>query len=163
MLVELLYNSASVRYPLNNVDLDHILASARRRNVAEKITGMLLYYRGEFVQILEGEKQSVENMYEKFIGPDLRHTALNKVHQNTISHRSFSEWSMGFIGAQEIESRMPSSTIGILMDMLTDEAKSKPLSFGLNAFVSIYNQMRKPPFFTKPEISLKIKYGAQTF
>jgi hypothetical protein len=128
------------------MDLDHILASARRRNVAEEITGMLLYYRGEFVQILEGEKKSVENIYDKFISPDLRHTALNKVHQNTISHRSFSEWSMGFIGAQEIESRMPSSAIGILMNMLTNEAKSKPLSFGLNAFVSIYNQMRKSPY-----------------
>ena len=146
MLVEFLYNSASVSSQLTNVDLDQILASARRRNVAEEITGMLLYYRGEFVQILEGEKKSVENIYDKFIGPDLRHTALNKVHQNTISHRSFSEWSMGFIGAQEIESRMPSSAIGILMNMLTDEAKSKPLSFGLNAFVSIYNQMRKSPY-----------------
>ena len=146
MLVEFLYNSASVSSQLNNMDLDHILASARRRNVAEEITGMLLYYRGEFVQILEGEKKSVENIYDKFIGPDLRHTALNKVHQNTISHRSFSEWSMGFIGAQEIESRMPSSAIGILMNMLTNEAKSKPLSFGLNAFVSIYNQMRKSSY-----------------
>ena len=146
MLVEFLYNSASVSSQLNNMDLDHILASARRRNVAEEITGMLLYYRGEFVQILEGEKKSVENIYDKYIGPDLRHTALNKVHQNTISHRSFSEWSMGFIGAQEIESRMPSSAIGILMNMLTNEAKSKPLSFGLNAFVSIYNQMRKSPY-----------------
>jgi len=146
MLVEFLYNSASVSSQLTNMDLDHILASARRRNVAEEITGMLLYYRGEFVQILEGEKKSVENIYDKFISPDLRHTALNKVHQNTISHRSFSEWSMGFIGAQEIESRMPSSAIGILMNMLTNEAKSKPLSFGLNAFVSIYNQMRKSPY-----------------
>ncbi len=146
MLVEFLYNSASVSSQLTNMDLDHILASARRRNVAEEITGMLLYYRGEFVQILEGEKKSVENIYDKYIGPDLRHTALNKVHQNTISHRSFSEWSMGFIGAQEIESRMPSSAIGILMNMLTNEAKSKPLSFGLNAFVSIYNQMRKSPY-----------------
>jgi hypothetical protein len=146
MLVEFLYNSASVSSQLTNMDLDHILASARRRNVSEEITGMLLYYRGEFVQILEGEKKSVENIYDKFIGPDLRHTALNKVHQNTISHRSFSEWSMGFIGAQEIESRMPSSAIGILMNMLTNEAKSKPLSFGLNAFVSIYNQMRKSPY-----------------
>ena len=146
MLVEFLYNSASVSSQLTNVDLDQILASARRRNVAEEITGMLLYYRGEFVQILEGEKKSVENIYDKYIGPDLRHTALNKVHQNTISHRSFSEWSMGFIGAQEIESRMPSSAIGILMNMLTNEAKSKPLSFGLNAFVSIYNQMRKSPY-----------------
>jgi hypothetical protein len=32
-----------------------------------------------------------------------------------------------------------------LMNMLTDEAKSKPLSLGLSAFVSIYNQMRKSP------------------
>lgn len=146
MLEELLYCSVSVPSQLTDIDLDHILASARRRNLAENITGMLLYYRGEFVQILEGEKKSVENIYDKFISPDLRHTALNKVHQNTISHRSFSEWSMGFIGAQEIESRMPSSAIGILMNMLTNEAKSKPLSFGLNAFVSIYNQMRKSPY-----------------
>jgi Sensors of blue-light using FAD len=146
MLVELLYCSVSETPQLTNVDLDHILASARRRNALEKITGMLLYYRGEFVQILEGEKKSVENMYEKFIGPDPRHTALNKVYQNTISHRSFSEWSMGFVGAAEIESPMPSSVMGILMNMLTDEAKSKPLSLGLNAFVSIYNQMRKSPY-----------------
>ena len=146
MLVEFLYNSASVSSQLTNMDLDHILASARRRNVAEEITGMLLYYRGEFVQILEGEKKSVENIYDKYIGPDLRHTALNKVHQNTISHRSFSEWSMGFVGAAEIESPMPSSVMGVLMNMLTAQAKSKPLSLGLNAFVSIYDQMRKSPY-----------------
>ena len=53
---------------------------------------------------------------------------------------------MGFVGAAEIESPMPSSVMGILMNMLTDEAKSKPLSLGLNAFVSIYNQMRKSPY-----------------
>ena len=102
--------------------------------------------QGAFVQILEGSKEPVENVYEKFIGPDLRHTALNKVYQNTISHRSFSQWSMGFVGAPEIESRMPSTAIGILMNTLTDESKSKPLSLGLNAFVSIYNQMRKSPY-----------------
>ena len=74
----------SVAFQLTNVDLDHILTSARRRNAAANITGLLLYYRGEFVQILEGETQSVENIYAKFIGPDIRHTALNKVHQNSI-------------------------------------------------------------------------------
>ena len=146
MIVELLYCSVSVAPQITDVDLEHILASARRRNLEEGITGMLLYYRGGFVQILEGSKESVENIYEKFIGPDLKHTALNKVHQNTISHRSFGEWSMGFIGAPEIESRMPPSVIGILMSTLTDEAKSKPLSLGLNTFVSIYNQMRKSPY-----------------
>ena len=146
MLVELLYCSVSVPSKLTHVDLDHILASARRRNVAVNITGLLLYYRGEFVQILEGEKESVFNMYEKNIGTDPRHTALNNVYQNTISHRSFREWSMGFVGAAEIESPMPSSVMGVLMNMLTAQAKSKPLSLGLNAFVSIYDQMRKSPY-----------------
>jgi hypothetical protein len=146
MLVELLYCSVSVAPQITNVDLEQILDSARRRNLEEGITGVLLYYRGAFVQILEGSKESVENVYEKFIGPDRRHTALNKVHQNAISHRSFSQWSMGLVGAPEIESRMPSTAIGILMNTLTDETKSKPLSLGLNAFVSIYNQMRKSPY-----------------
>jgi hypothetical protein len=146
MLVELLYCSVSVVPLLTNGDLDHILVSARRRNLEEGVTGALIYYRGEFVQILEGRKNSIENVYTKFIGPDLRHTALNKVYQNTISYRSFGSWSMGFVGAQEIETRIPSSSIGILMKMLTEEAMLKPLSMGLSAFVSIYNQIRKSPY-----------------
>jgi Sensors of blue-light using FAD len=146
MLVELLYCSVSVAPALTNEDLTRILAAARRRNLAQDITGMLIYHRGEFVQILEGEDKSVANVFENFIGPDLRHTAINKVQENTISHRSFNDWSMGFLGAPEIESLMPSSAMGILMNMLTDEAKSKPLSLGLSAFVSIYNQMRKSPY-----------------
>jgi hypothetical protein len=32
------------------------------------------------------------------------------------------------------------------MNLLSDEAKSKPLSLGLSAFVSTYNQMRKSPY-----------------
>ena len=146
MLVELLYCSVSVVPQITNLDLDLILTSARRRNLEEGITGMLLYYRGEFVQILEGKKESVEKVYEKFICPDPRHTAINKVLENTISCRSFNQWSMGFLGTPEIESLMPSSATEILMDMLADEAKLKPLSMGLSAFVSIYNQMRKSPY-----------------
>ena len=141
-----MYCSVSVASKLTNEDLNHILAAARRRNLAEDITGMLIYHRGEFVQILEGGNKSVTNVYENFIGPDLRHTAINKVQENTISQRSFNEWSMGFLGAPEIESLMPSSAMGILMNMLRDEAKSKPLSLGVSAFVSIYNQMRKSPY-----------------
>jgi hypothetical protein len=146
MLVELLYCSASAVPKLANADLDQILASARWRNLAQDITGMMIFYRGEFVQILEGSKTSVQNVYEKFICPDPRHTAINKILENTISHRSFKDWSMGFVGAPEIESPMPLSTMGILMNTLSEEAKAKPLSLGLNAFVSIYHQMRKSPY-----------------
>jgi len=147
MLVELLYCSVSVAPQLTKEDLDQILASARRRNLAQDITGMMIYHRGEFVQILEGKEESVEKVYEKFICHDPRHTAINKVLENTISCRSFNEWSMGFLGTPEIESLMPSSATKILMDMLADDAKLKPLSPGLSAFISIYNQMRKSPYW----------------
>jgi hypothetical protein len=146
MLGELLYCSVSVEPDLTNSDLDRRLVSARRRNLAQDITGMMIYHRGEFVQILEGRKESIENVYEKFICPDTRHTAINKVLENTITHRSFGEWSMGFVGTSEIDLRMPLSAMGIVMNLLSDEAKSKPLSFALSAFVSIYNQMRKSPY-----------------
>ena len=99
MLVELLYCSISVAPQLTNVDIAQILASARRRNLAEDITGMLIYHRGEFVQILEGRKKSVENLYEKFIDADPRHTRIYKEQENTISHRRFNKCSMGFVGA----------------------------------------------------------------
>ena len=102
MLVELLYCSVSVAPDLTNADLDRILVSARRRNLTQDITGMMIYHRGEFVQILEGEKKSIENVYEKFICTDTRHTAINKVLVIAITHRSFSEWSMGFVGTSEI-------------------------------------------------------------
>ncbi len=145
MLVELLYCSISVAPQLTNVDIAQILASARRRNLAEDITGMLIYHRGEFVQILEGRKKSVENLYEKFIDADPRHTRIYKEQENTISHRRFNKCSMGFVGAPEIESPRPSSAMGILMHRLSDEAKSERLSSALGDFVSIYNQMRNSP------------------
>ena len=146
MLVELLYCSVSTSPVLAKTELFRILESARRRNLEVGITGMLLYYRGEFVQILEGRQKAIENIYLNFIGLDARHTALNKVCQNTILIRSFSEWTMGFVGEHEIQSRMPFTLAGILMNMMSEDAKTKPLSIGTSAFISIYNQMRKSPY-----------------
>jgi len=138
MLVELLYCSVSTSPVLAKTELFRILESARRRNLEVGITGMLLYYRGEFVQILEGRQKAIENIYLNFIRPDTRHTALNKVCQNTILTRSFSEWSMGFVGEHEIQSRMPFSFTGIVMNMLSEDAKNKPLSIGTSAFIWLY-------------------------
>ena len=64
MLAKLLYCSVSVAPQITDVDLEHILDSSRCRNLEVGITGVLLYYRGAFVQILEGSKESVENIYE---------------------------------------------------------------------------------------------------
>ena len=51
-------------------------------------------------------KAVVDDIYKNHICSDTRHTDLNKVLQKTIAQRSFSEWSMGFVRAKEIESLM---------------------------------------------------------
>jgi hypothetical protein len=61
--------------------------------------------------------------------------------QNTTLIRGFSEWSMGFVGEYEIQSRMPFSLTRIVINMLSEDAKTKPISIGTSAFISIYNQM----------------------
>ena len=91
-------------------------------------------------------KAVVDDIYKNHICSDTRHTDLNKVLQKTIAQRSFSEWSMGFVRAKEIESLMPLSISEIMRNMLAEEAKSKPLSLGVVGFISIYNQMRKSPY-----------------
>ena len=145
-LEEILYCSVAVPQLQTKVQLDRLLAAAHHRNSAAGITGMLMYYGGEFVQILEGSKRSINHTFEKHIGKAAGHTSINIVCQNQIASRSFVGWTMGFIGADEIESSMPFSLTGVLMNMLTTEARKKSLSIGVRGFISIYNEMRKSPY-----------------
>jgi len=145
-LEEILYCSVAVPQLQTKVQLDRLLAAAHRRNLAAGITGMLMYYGGEFVQILEGSKRSINHTFENHIGKATGHTALNIVCQNQIASRSFDEWTMGFIGADEIESSQPFSLAGVLMHMLTAEARKKSLSVGVRGFIAIYTEMRKSPY-----------------
>lgn len=56
---------------------------------------MLLYSGGNFFQILEGEKNSVEELYAK-ITKDERHTDCIMIDESEIKDRTFPNWSMGF-------------------------------------------------------------------
>ncbi len=145
-LEEILYCSVAVPLLQTKIQLDRILAAAHRRNLAAGITGMLMYYGGEFIQILEGPKQSIHQTFENHISKAAGHTAVNIVCRNEISNRSFGDWTMGFIGSAEIESIIHFSLSGVLMNMLTAEAKKRSLSVGVRGFVSIYNQMRQSPY-----------------
>jgi hypothetical protein len=82
--------------------LDKMLESAARHNAPQHITGMLLYAGGNFMQVLEGEKDAVDETYGR-IARDSRHTDLHIVENERIAERSFSKWSMGFrrLGAAE--------------------------------------------------------------
>ena len=60
------------------------------------ITGFLLYHRGEFVQLLEGERDTVRQVYFDYIVRDPRHTNVNLCWDCEIGQGSFRDWSMAF-------------------------------------------------------------------
>lgn len=93
-LFSLVYTSLATR-PMQDDDLRDILTVARTNNAALEITGMLLYKDGHFIQLLEGEENWVNVIYDK-ITQDSRHTNLYKVYARSARRRSFSKWTMGF-------------------------------------------------------------------
>ncbi len=76
-------------------DLIALLNTSRRNNEVRAVTGMLLYRNGNFMQVLEGTADAVEQAHAK-IGRDPRHTGLITLLHRPISERQFGGWSMGF-------------------------------------------------------------------
>jgi len=89
-----LYMSTAVK-PMNYDDFSALLQQFRDSNNKRGITGMLLYQNGTFMQMIEGEKQVVLDLYDKILKDD-RHTGVHTVLAGDIEARNFEDWSMGF-------------------------------------------------------------------
>ena len=79
-------------------ELEELLEHARRHNAANGITGALIYADGVFLQILEGEKHTVQALMEK-IAKDFRHETVTVLKQATIPSAVFSDWEMAYVSA----------------------------------------------------------------
>lgn len=99
--VIMVYVSAATE-KMNDSSLEDILASSRKNNPDDNITGILLFDGGSFLQILEGQKDKVFSLFKK-ISKDPRHARVAKVLVSRIEKRSFSSWSMGKVGVSEEE------------------------------------------------------------
>lgn len=82
-----------------DTEIEQILSVARQRNQAHQVTGALLYSDGFFIQVLEGQLQEVEDIFES-IQCDTRHRNIAVLHYNKIDQRSFADWSMALVGIQ---------------------------------------------------------------
>lgn len=72
-----------------------ILKSAEKNNKKNRITGCLLYYNHEFLQILEGEEKIVKAVQKK-IAKDSRHTNVRILSEGEKEERTFDHWTMAF-------------------------------------------------------------------
>ncbi len=80
---------------LTDAEIDEILAVSRARNQATGITGLLLYARDSFIQVLEGSEAEVEGVFRS-IKRDARHSWVTVLIREEIQQRDFLEWTMGF-------------------------------------------------------------------
>ncbi|MFD2935188.1 BLUF domain-containing protein [Spirosoma flavum] len=75
--------------------LARILQQSRQNNRAVGITGILLYFNGCIIQVLEGAEERVKALY-KVISQDSQHTQVISLYSYPIEKRTFSDWSMGY-------------------------------------------------------------------
>lgn len=92
-LIHCIYVSAATA-EFSPADLEELLSVSRKNNEALGVTGMLLYEKGSFFQILEGTREAVEPLYAK-IDTDKRHSRITKLIIEPIEERSFANWSRG--------------------------------------------------------------------
>jgi len=94
-MFQIVYVSAAVE-PMSEEDLQFLLRQSRDNNDALGLTGMLLYKKQRFMQVLEGERDAVETIYHDHICEDDRHEGLVQLMGRTVEERAFPDWSMGF-------------------------------------------------------------------
>ena len=80
---------------LSDGELNYLLKSSKIKNKKYNITGLLLYIDGDFLQVIEGEKQDVLNLFE-LIKRDERNRSIICVFNENVEKRQFPDWLMGF-------------------------------------------------------------------
>jgi hypothetical protein len=100
MLVRCLYASRSAG-PVGAEMLDAILARSQAHNPSRGITGLLCVGGDVFVQVLEGDREAVSDLYGA-IAVDSRHTCVRLLRFEEIAERRFVQWTMGTIHLENV-------------------------------------------------------------
>lgn len=93
MLVRCLYASRAAA-PLVAPVVDSILEQSRKNNPRQGITGMLCFFDDIFVQVLEGGRDEVCELFNAIVRDD-RHRNVRMLTYEEISERRFGSWTMG--------------------------------------------------------------------
>ena len=100
-LSRLLYTSRACPSPsiADPADQPHVIASqARERNAQSGVTGCLVLVDGNYLQILEGAPDRVEETFER-ICKDMRHTEVRLIDLVRTTDRAFEGWNMACLDA----------------------------------------------------------------
>jgi hypothetical protein len=100
MLVRLLYASRAAE-PVTAELVDSILRSSHEHNPKLGITGVLCYGGDVYMQVLEGGRSAVNNLYNTIVR-DSRHREVMLLKYGEIAERRFAGWTMGHVNLKKI-------------------------------------------------------------
>lgn len=118
---------------INNVLAD-IIISSKINNFEYDITGLLFYHNGRFVQVLEGDRDSLEGLMS-ILEKDDRHEDIQRIIDQSIKKRGFKEWSMDSLNLSEDATVDPDELIRI------QDAYKKHLLIDSRLLVEFYKAM----------------------
>ena len=99
MLTQLLYVSRSTA-GVSPAELADIARLSSANNLRRGVTGALLYSNGFFVQMLEGDADTLDALLEK-IGTDPRHKDVQVLARKAAVGREFADWGMAGLHEQD--------------------------------------------------------------
>lgn len=93
-LLRLVYvSTADLRLNEDVSKLQEVATVSAEKNAADGITGLLLYNGLNFMQVLEGDPDTVRATYARII-QDPRHSGISTVLEEDIRERAFPAWAM---------------------------------------------------------------------
>ena len=144
VMYELLYCS-SARPNLTADDIDNILKKSQNFNLEHSITGCLLCFDKQFVQLLEGNKDDVKQLYE-IIKKDKRHSNVILMNENDKQFRFFPTWEMKFIELSVADMSNVEKVLSANNFITTSELKYKQTKA-----TKLFCEIAKLPFITITE------------
>jgi hypothetical protein len=118
----------------SDTTLKDIIASSKKNNPEEGVTGCLLSGSNTFLQLLEGPTDFIDTLYSK-ISKDNRHENVATLCDENIDERLFLSWSMKLAPFENIEWSNKDFNSGNFLNITREEA--------LNVFVRLNEYTRK--------------------
>lgn len=138
-MYELLYCSIG-NSDLTSNDISDILQVSRKENLQNGITGCLLYFDKQFIQLIEGDKQTVKNLFSNIL-KDSRHANAIVLAENEKENRFFNHWSMAFAELSSIDMDNIDKVL-LVSNFITFQA----LNHKLTKATRLFCRLAKEPF-----------------
>jgi AcrR family transcriptional regulator len=106
------YASRMIR-PVPIDEVHDLAGEAAARNLRIGVTGLLFSISDRFIQVLEGDAETVGALYRR-ISADPRHGQVIKVLDAAINDRAFADWSMRLVTEDELTGREQAIVIDAL-------------------------------------------------